>query len=125
MAGNGFRTYLRDVIGIGNVPGGNPTARRVAIQEEGLTTIDDLIDFDDDEIKISCQSVRKPGGAIVNPNNENRMIPDPGFKIPSVCEKRLKLAANGATLFTKINRPITADALSRSRLKLIEKHLML
>ena len=127
MAENGFRTYLRDVIGIADVPGGNPTARRIAIQDEGLTTIDDLVDFDDDEIKILCQSVRKPGGSIVDPNDatRTRTIPDPGFKIPSVCEKRLKLAANGARLYAKINRPITADALSRSRLKLIDKHLML
>ena len=125
MAAAAFRTYLRDTIGVTDVPGRHPTARRVAIQDEGLETIEDLLDFDDDEIKTLCQSVRKPGGTIADPNDATRTIPDPGFKIPSVCEKRLKLAASGARLYSKIERDISQDSLNRTRLKLIEKHLKL
>ena len=125
MEATAFRTYLRDTIGVSDVPGPDPTARRVAIQDEGMNVLSDLVDFDDGEIKTLCQSTRKPGGSIPDPNDPDRMILDPGFKIPSVCEKKLKLAANGARLYAKINRPITSEALDRTRLKLIEKHLKL
>jgi len=121
----GFRTYLRDEIGVLDVTGVNAAGKREAIQSEGLNVIDDLVDFDDDEIKILCQSVRKPGGTVQDPNDPTRTIPDPGFKVPAICEKRLKLAANGARIYRMINRPITQASLDRNRLKLFDQHLRL
>ena len=57
-----IRTFLRDVIGITDVEGPDPAARRVAIQEEGLNVLTDLLEFDNDGIKSLCSSVRKTGG---------------------------------------------------------------
>ena len=85
-----MRTYLRDIIGVADSAGTNPAARRVAIQEEGLSVLTDLLEFDDAGIKTLCSSVRKPGGLITDPNDANRQIVDPGFSIPAICEKRLK-----------------------------------
>ena len=51
MAAQEMRTYLRDVIGIPNVLIGPANARRVAVQEEGLESLEDLLEFDKDGIK--------------------------------------------------------------------------
>ena len=87
-----MHTFLRDVIGINYVEGPDPAARRVAIQEEGLNVLSDLLEFDKEGIKSLCSSVRKPGGQIPDPNNLGRLMANPGFNIPAICEKRLQLA---------------------------------
>ena len=120
-----MRTYLRDVIGVLDAPAPNPSARRVAIQNEGLSVIEDLLEFDDDGIKTLCSSVRKPGGLVVDPNDPNRQITNPGFNIPAICEKRLRWAAYGAKIYNMIGRPISHDSLNRERLKELEKHSIL
>ena len=117
-----MRTFLRDVIGITDAPGPDPAARRVAIQEEGLLHLDDLVEFDKDGIKSLCSSVRKPGGQIPDPNNVGQVIPNPGFNIPAICEKRLQLACYAARTYALINRGLSQDGLSRARLKLFEQH---
>ena len=117
-----LRTYLRDVIGVMDAPAPSHLARRLAIQNEGLSVIEDLLEFDDDGIKILCSSVRKPGGLLVDPNDPNCQIMNPSFNIPAVCEKRLKWAAFGAKVYDMIGRPISHDALNRERLKEFEKH---
>ena len=120
-----MRTYLRDIIGIMDTPGTTPAARRVAIQNEGLSVIEDLLEFDDDGIKVLCNSVRKPGGLVVDPNDPNRLVVNPGFNIPAISEKRLKWAAYGAKIYRLIGRPLSYDALNRDRLKAFERHLIL
>ena len=87
-----MRTFLRDVIGIADADGGDPAARRIAIQQEGLEILEDLLEFDKDGIKSLCASVRKPGGQIDDPSNAGQKINNPGFNIPAICEKRLQLA---------------------------------
>lgn len=120
-----MRTYLRDIVGVSDVTGQNPAARRIAIQDEGLAVITDLLEFDNAGIKTLCASVRKPGGMIVDPNDPNRQIVDPGFHIPAICEKRLKWAAYGARVYRMIGRPIDHDSLNRMRLKALERHSVL
>ena len=117
-----MRTFLRDVIGINDVEGPDPAARRVAIQEEGLNVLSDLLEFDKDGIKSLCSSVRKPGGQVPDPNNLGRLMNNPGFNIPAICEKRLQLACYGARTYDLIGRDLSQDALSRFRLKLFEQH---
>ena len=117
-----MRTFLRDVIGITDVPGPDPAARRVAIQGEGLQDLTDLLEFDDGSIKSLCSSVRKPGGQIDDPNNVGQRISNPGFNIPAICEKRLQLACYAAKSYALIGRQISQDALSRDRLKMFEQH---
>ena len=122
-ATNEMRNYLRTTIGIADSTGNDPNARREAIRDEGLQVIEDFAEFhDDDGIKTLCASVRKPGGTVVDPNNPNNSIPNPGHSIPAICEKRMKFAAYGAMLYGQIGRNVTSDSLSRPRLKEFDKH---
>ena len=123
--GAAMRTYLRDIIVVSDTPGPNPGARRVAIQDEGLSVLTDLLEFDEAGIKTLCASVRKPGGLIVDPYDPNRQIADPGFHIPAICEKGLKWAVYGAKMYPLISRPIEQDSLNSLRLKAFERHSIL
>ena len=95
------------------------------IQEEGLSVLVDLLEFDESGIKTLCASVRKPGGMIVDPNDPNRQIVDSGFHTPAICEKRLKWAACGARIYQMIRREINYDLLNRLKLKAFERHSIL
>ena len=83
-----MRTFLREVIGISDSPAPDIGARREAVREEGLETIINLGDFKEDDVKILCASVRKPGGTVEDPDNDTRQIPNPGFSITAIAEKR-------------------------------------
>ena len=98
-----MRTYLRDIVGGVDVPGTNPAASHIAIQDEGLAVIDNLLGFDEEGIKTLCSSVRKPGGLVTNTNDLNRQIINPEFNIPAICEKRMRWAAYGAKIYSMID----------------------
>ena len=119
-----MRTYLRDVIGIAD-----PIERRQAIQGEGLSVIGDFAEFEKDDIETLCSSVRKPGGTIANPNaaaaNAPATIPNPGYSIPAICEKRLVSAAYVAKIYSMIGREITQASMGRARLKKYDEHRQL
>ena len=117
-----MRNFLSNVIGISNATGTDINARRQAVMDEGLSVMDDLIEFDDEDIKVLCASVRKPGGTIIDPANANNTIPNPGHSIPAIAEKRLKLACYASKIYNILDRPLTADILSRSRLRQFEQH---
>ena len=119
-----MRNFLSTVIGIADSPGiGNDIhARRDAIRNEGMESIEDLTEFEDDDVKVLCASVRKPGGTIQDPNNAAQRIPNPGHSVPAISEKRLKLACYGAKIYNLLGRNITSDSLSRARLRSFEKH---
>ena len=110
-----IRQYLRTIIGLGADPLG--LERADAIIDEGIASMEDLAEFDKDDIVTLCTSVRKPGGLITDPNNILRQITNPGTSIPSICESRLILAAYGARMYTMIGRAVTSDSLSRARLR--------
>ena len=117
-----MRVYLRDVIGLADEPPPNAGAKRDAVMVEGLETLEDFAEFDDGSIKILCSSVRKPGGVIEDPDDENARVPNPGHSIPAICEERMKQAAYAAKIYRSIERPITPQALSRARLKHFKEH---
>ena len=117
-----MRVYLKDVIGLADETGPNVNGKRTAVMEEGLQTLADFAEFDDDSIKVLCSSVRKPGGVIDDPNEEGARVPNPGHSIPAICEERMKQAAYAAKIYKSINRPIAPQALSRTRLKLFKEH---
>ena len=119
------RNYLMQVIGLATAEQAN------AVRDEGLATLDDFTSFDDDDIKILCSSVRKPGGLIPDPNapapavgrgarNQDpvppAMVANPGFKIPAICESRMKDAAFTAKYYDMIGRRITGDSMSADRI---------
>ena len=122
MAANTCRQYLLQVIGL------STEAQADAVRDEGLTTLDDFASFNEEGIKILCASVRKPGGLIPDPNapaagGRGRgadppppMIANPGFKIPAICESRMKDAAFTAKIYSMIGRVITRDSLSATRI---------
>ena len=116
-----MRIFLRDVIGIPDAVG-NVHARRDAIRNEGLYSMDDLAEFDEQDVKILCSSMRKPGGMIPDPADPNRMIPNPGYNVPAIAEKRLRLAAYGARIYKMVGRNVNPEALSRLRLREFENH---
>ena len=123
MAANAMRTYLRDVIGIGDNPGpGAANLRRVAVQNEGLETIEDFLEFDEECIKVLCNSVRKPGGLMEDVANAGNMMNNPGFSISAISERRMKQASYIARIFNMINRVIDYDSMSRVRLRLFDKY---
>ena len=121
-----MRAYLRDVIGLADTPA--PAAsineRRDAVRNEGLESITDFVEFDDEGIRTLCASVRKPGGTIEDPNDPDRRIANPGYSIPAICEKRIKWAAYGSRLYALIGRTVTADLLNRDRLREFERHFL-
>ena len=108
-----MHTFLRDVIGITDVEGPDPAARRDAIQEEELNVLADLLEFDKDRIKSLCSSVKKPGSKVPDPNNVGRLMSNPGFNILAICEKRLQLVCYGARAYNLIGRDLSQDALSK------------
>ena len=125
------RTYLKDVIGLGNNDEG--TAKANAVIAEGLDDLADLYELsEDDGIKRLCSNVRKPSGTIEdpswvapdpNPAGETApLIPRTGHAIPAICEQRLALAAYGAKLYNSVRRPVTSAILNRSRLREFKNH---
>ena len=119
-----MRTYLRDVIGITD-----PVERRQAVQDEGLAVLSDFVEFDKDGIETLCASVRKPGGTVPNPNaniaGAPATIPNPGYSIPAICEKRLVSASYTAGIYDMIGRSITNLSMGRARLKKFDAHKLL
>ena len=101
-----MRTYLRDAISIRD-----PVARRQAIQDEGLNVITNFTEFLKEDIETLCSSVQKPGGTIPNPNaaaaNAPATIPNPGYSILAICEKRLVSATYTAKFMKLLVKPLT------------------
>ena len=67
---------------------------RTAINDQGLTRIDDFIGSTDQYIKDLCDNIRKPGGTIPNPNatvaGQPPNITNPGQPISFVSIKSLQ-----------------------------------
>ncbi len=115
-----MRTFLKEIIGLGMDALG--TDRANAIIAEGLNDFDALIDFNKDDIKSLCSTVRKPGGTVVDPNDNTRTVNNPGMSIPAISESRLQLAAYGAAIYRKIGRRVDATTLSKNRLTEFKLH---
>ena len=117
-------TYLCDAIGIGD-----PVARRQVIQDEGLNLITDFTEFENEDIETLCSSVRKPGRTISNPNaaaaGAPATIPNPGYSIPAICEKRLVSAAYTSQIYEMIGWTINQPRMNRARLKEIDEDSVL
>ena len=68
---------------------------RTAINDQGLTRIDDFVGLTDQGIKDLCDNIRKPEGAIPNPNatvaGQPPTITNKGQPISFVSIKRLRM----------------------------------
>ena len=127
---NAIRTYLRDVIGLGNDATG--LARANAIIDEGLDDIEDLHELHRGKgVSTLCTNVRKPSRTIPQPYwvkpipNPTGLvapqIPRPGISIPAICEQRLVTAAYGAHIYTSMGRGVGPASSSRARLRELNK----
>jgi hypothetical protein len=73
----------------------------------------DLVDLVEDDITVLCNSVRRPGGTIPNPNagaapNIPVMIPNPGIPVSALAERRMKITTYLARLYARrIARTLT------------------
>jgi hypothetical protein len=67
-------------------------------------SFEDLVDLVEDDITVLCNSVRRPGGTIPNPNagaapNIPVMIPNPGIPVSALAERRMKITTYLARLY--------------------------
>lgn len=111
---NQFQQYLIQQLNANTVGIAN------AIIEAGIDTYETFADFDDDEMKNVCYTLRKPGGMVqrpFGPNNAMINIPNPGVPLTSVCEMRLRLASYAARYYATVGRLIDADSMSWLRIK--------
>ena len=77
------------------------------MEEEGITNVSDLGQFEDDDFTALANNLRRPGGTIPDPNDAQRQIPNPGFMLGTKSLKRLKVAACAVRYYEAIGRTLT------------------
>jgi hypothetical protein len=104
MAGNlaELNNYFNNVLQIVQQP------VRDALNEQGLNAFDAFATLEEEDIKRICDTIRKPGGIIINPNaaiaGQPPTIPNPGVAIGQVYKKRLKMLRYFVFHMTRIQR---------------------
>jgi hypothetical protein len=63
------------------------------LQDEGISTIDDLAAFDEDAWKQVSYNFNKPGGMVPNPAVAGEMMPQPPVIFGAKSQQRLKVAS--------------------------------
>jgi hypothetical protein len=73
-----------------------PNATRVQLVTEGIATVDDLGEFDDENLKQIAENLRRPSGRVpVDPDAEDGpTMPTPPFVFGAKSLNRLKAAAD-------------------------------
>ena len=89
---------------------GIPANTYAQMQFEGITSVDDLEDFDDDALRQLAENLCRPGGQVqVDPLNPAAgMMNTPAFIFGAKSQSRLKVACQLVRYYVTINRPITA-----------------
>ena len=91
-----------------------PNATRVALQQEGITTVEDLTDFTDSDLKQIVENLRRPPGRTPDPRAGQRgvpagtIIPTPPFTFGAKSQLRLKAVTDIVRYYDTISRDITA-----------------
>ena len=99
--------------------------------EQGIDSLIQLRNLDDDECTNLCKVTRRPGGTVANPDagddGQPDFIPNPGFQVSLRAENNLKLTAYYLRYMQRVSRPavaanITQDVLHELRdLKSLEE----
>jgi hypothetical protein len=74
-----------------------PNATVIQLQNEGIESVDDLIDFDKDTLQQVADNLRRPGGRIPHPTlgaAPGATIPTPPFVFGAKSQKRLLAACD-------------------------------
>jgi hypothetical protein len=87
-----------------------PNATVIQLQNEGIETVDDLIDFDKDTLQQVADNLRRPGGRIPDPTPgaaPGATIPTPPFVFGAKSQKRLLAACDIVRYYETTGRPLT------------------
>jgi hypothetical protein len=87
-----------------------PNATIIQMQNEGIETFDDLINFDKDTLQQVADNLRRPGGRIPDPTPgaaPGATIPTPPFVFGAKFQKRLLAACNIVRYSETTGRPLT------------------
>ena len=79
------------------------------LMTEGISTVEDLGEFEDKDFKAILDNLRRPGGTIPDPANANNRIPTPSYVIGAKSLKRLKIAAAAVRYYETVGRECTAE----------------
>ena len=74
-----------------------PASTRIAIAQERLEDLADLVEFDERSLKQITDNLRRPGGRVPDPNHNataGATIPTPAFVFGAKRQLRLKAACN-------------------------------
>jgi hypothetical protein len=96
---------------------GIPNATVVQLQEEGIDTVDDLVDFDKSTIEQIAANLRRPAGRIPDPNPgaaAGATIQTPPFRFGAKSQQRLTIASKLVRYYDTIGRNATISNGCRS-----------
>lgn len=88
---------------------GIPALTLPGLAVEGITSPDDLLDFNEDDLKTVMSNLRRPAGTIPDPDDANAVIPRPSYEFGAKSFKRLKIAALAVSYYDSIGRPVTPE----------------
>ena len=88
---------------------GIPALTLPGLAIEGITVPDDLLDFNEDDLKTVMSNLRRPAGTIPDPADPTAVIPRPSYEFGAKSFKRLKIAALAVSYYESIGRPCTPD----------------
>ena len=90
---------------------GLPDATFQQLAIEGITTVDDLAEFDKDSLQQVADNLRKPSGRVPDPNPgaaAGVTIPTPPFVFGAKSHKRLLVACDLLKYYQAVGRDLTA-----------------
>jgi predicted DNA-binding WGR domain protein len=93
---------------------GIPHATVIQLQDEGISTVDDLADFDKDTIEQIAANLRRPAGRVPDPNPAAAVgatIPTPPFVFGAKSQMRLINSTNLLRYYDSVGRNTTAGNL--------------
>ena len=68
-----------------------PAATIPGLQAEGIVAVDDLEEFNDDDLSTLMSNLRRPAGTTTDQNGN--VVPNPSYVLGAKSLKRLKIAA--------------------------------
>ena len=74
---------------------------------EGIATVDDLDEFNNEDLKSVLENMRKPAGTMPDPSDGRRRIPRQPYIFGAKSFKRIKVAASAVRYYKTIGREIT------------------
>jgi hypothetical protein len=90
---------------------GIPHITVIQLQNEGISIVDDLVDFDKDTLQQVADNLRRPGGRVQDPTPGavvGATIPTPPFVFGAKSQKRLLAACDIIRYYEETGRPLTA-----------------